>query len=345
MNKVITVSLGGRAYQIEEGAHEAVKAYLDEAARRLASDPGKAEILSDLELALAEKCERFLTPAKNVVSAEEMGRIIKEMGPVEGSAGEAPKPAEKPAAHGRVRRLYRIKDEAVISGVCSGLAAYVGLDPTIVRLIFALLTLFTGGSWIVVYILLVLLVPPARTEEQKAAAYGEPFTAKEWVQKAKENPAGAECCRFGSGLREAARRLRQERRERRAYMYPNGRFNPVSGLLVFAGMALSLAWVVGLAAIMSGGPVFGWPLPAGLPEWAAVAGWTCLYALAVVPLRLARHGACRGASGDEGPGCFLIVGYTLLNVALWAVLAWAVLHYFPGTRYLLNGASALFSVR
>lgn len=337
MNKVITVSFAGRAYQIEEGAHDAVRAYLDEAARRLAADAGKAEILSDLELAIAEKCDRFLTPAKNVVAAAEMEQIIKEMGPVEG-AGEEPKPAGKPAAPARVRRLYRIKEEAVISGVCAGLAAYIGLDATIVRIIFALLTLFSGGSWVLVYILLFFLVPPARTEEQKAAAYGEPFTAKEWVQQAKSGAVKEECCRFGAGLREAARKMRQERRERRAYMYPPGRFSPFSWLMVLIGMAASLAWLVGMAAIMTPAPVFGYTFPVGTPVWAAIAAWSVLYALVVVPLRMARRGA---VCGEEGPRYTLSVIYSLVNIALWAALACAVMHYFPGVRYLLNALGGM----
>ena len=339
MNKVITVSLGGRAYQIEEGAHEALRAYLDEAGRRLAADAGKAEILSDLELAIAEKAERYLSAAKNVVSAAEMAQIVKEMGPVEGSGAEE-KPAGKPAAPGRARRLYRIREEAIVSGVCAGMAAYAGLDASIVRIIFALLTLFSGGGWVVVYILMVFLVPPARTEEQKAAAYGEPFTAREFVEQAKSGEAKEEGGLFSGGLREAARKMRQERRERRAYMYPHGRFSPFSGLMIAIGMAASLAWLVGLAAIMTHAPVFGYVLPAGTPVWAAIAAWSGLYALAVVPLRVARRGAC---CGEEGPRYALTVIYSLVNIALWAALAWAVMHYFPGVRYFFNALGGLFA--
>jgi phage shock protein PspC (stress-responsive transcriptional regulator) len=314
---------------------------LDEAARRLAADAGKAEILYDLELAIAEKCCRFINAAKNVVTTAEIAQIIKEMGPVEG-VGNEDKPAEASASSARAHRLYRIKDEAIIFGVCAGLAAYVGLDATIIRIIFALLTLFSAGSWVLVYILLVFLVPLARTAEQKATAYGEPFTAKEWVQQAKGVAVKEECCRFGSSLREAARKLRQERRERRAYMYPHGRFSPFSGLMVLIGMVASLLWLAGMAAIMTRGPVFGYTIPADTSVWAGIAAWSALYALVVVPLRVARRGAC---CCEDGPRYTLTVIYSLVNIALWAALACAVMHYFPGVRYFLNAVGTLFAVR
>jgi phage shock protein PspC (stress-responsive transcriptional regulator) len=299
MNKVIIISLSGRAYQVEENAHVKVSAYLDEAARRLAKDPGKAGILADLELALAEKLERFLSPAKNVVAETEMDAVLKEMGPVESSSDGEEKPAERPgaAAPARAMRLYRLREEGFFSGVCAGLAAYAGLDPTVVRVAFVLLALFTSGSWVLVYVVLAFVMPRAVTDEQRAAAYGDPFTAREWVDQAKGHyDKLAEGHNWRCWLRESARKMRQERRERRAYMYPHGAFSPFSMLLVLAGMLASLSWLVGLAGIITGGAAFGWSVPAGVPLWAAMLGWCFLYAAVVVPLRLRRRRRCCGAT-------------------------------------------------
>ena len=59
--------------------------------------------------------------------------------------------------NGATKRLYRIRDGRVVAGVCTGLAAYFGVDPTLVRLAFALLTVFGGvgvllylGAWVVI---------------------------------------------------------------------------------------------------------------------------------------------------------------------------------------------------
>ena len=58
MRKVTTINLNNNAYQIDEDGYEALRAYLDTAARALANNPDREEILSDLEQAIADKCLR-----------------------------------------------------------------------------------------------------------------------------------------------------------------------------------------------------------------------------------------------------------------------------------------------
>lgn len=58
-----------------------------------------------------------------------------------------------------MRRLYRSHDERMIAGVAGGLAEYFGIDPTLVRLAFAGLTLGGGGIGLLVYVLLSIIVP------------------------------------------------------------------------------------------------------------------------------------------------------------------------------------------
>jgi phage shock protein C len=57
------------------------------------------------------------------------------------------------------RRLYRSRTEKMLGGVAGGLADYFDVDPTIVRLAWALIALMTGGTAILVYLVLWLLVP------------------------------------------------------------------------------------------------------------------------------------------------------------------------------------------
>lgn len=61
------------------------------------------------------------------------------------------------------KRLYRSRTERQVAGVCGGLAEYFKLDPTLVRIIFILITLF-GGPGLVLYIILWLVLP----DESKA---------------------------------------------------------------------------------------------------------------------------------------------------------------------------------
>ncbi len=57
-----------------------------------------------------------------------------------------------------VKRLYRSKDDRMISGVCAGLAEYIDIDPTIVRLLFVL-GAAAGGATFWAYIIMMLVVP------------------------------------------------------------------------------------------------------------------------------------------------------------------------------------------
>ncbi|PKO07123.1 MAG: PspC family transcriptional regulator [Chloroflexi bacterium HGW-Chloroflexi-3] len=56
------------------------------------------------------------------------------------------------------KKLYRKPNEQMIAGVCAGLADYLGLDLTIVRLLFVLL-FFLGGNGILIYVILWILMP------------------------------------------------------------------------------------------------------------------------------------------------------------------------------------------
>ena len=56
------------------------------------------------------------------------------------------------------KRLYRSRNDRMIGGVCGGLGQYLGVDPTIVRVLFAVATL-AGFSGILFYLILLLVVP------------------------------------------------------------------------------------------------------------------------------------------------------------------------------------------
>jgi len=235
MQKVITVNLNGNAYQLEETAYAALRAYLDRAELQLKDNPDKAEIIADLEQAIGDKCRRFLGSHKTVMATAEIEQIVAEMGPVEGSAepapGAAPRDQESSSA-GKAktdsdaprRRLYRLIDGATISGVCAGLAAYTNTKVGIIRLIFIFLLFATGGAFALVYLGLMFILPPATTSEEHAAAYGMPFNAQELVDQAKQYSEqfkkGAQQFKEGAFQNswEWRRQWRQQRRDFRRHV-------------------------------------------------------------------------------------------------------------------------------
>ncbi|MGF7229163.1 MAG: PspC domain-containing protein [Candidatus Saccharibacteria bacterium] len=190
MNKVTTINLSGRAFQLEEQAYEALHKYLESARRELADDPDKDEVMQDFEQAIADKCAPLLKNHKDVITTTEIKKIIKSMGDVEAATSEDDSHAQKSeTVQPAPKRLYLLREGAIIGGVCNGLAAYLNLDVTILRLIFIILAFVSGGFWVVVYLLMMLVVPDAVTPEQKAELRGERFTAQDVISKAKQKYA------------------------------------------------------------------------------------------------------------------------------------------------------------
>lgn len=64
------------------------------------------------------------------------------------------------------KRLYRSTQDRMFAGVCGGIADYLEVDPTLVRLVFVALTLL-GGPGIIIYIVLMLIVPERPRSESK----------------------------------------------------------------------------------------------------------------------------------------------------------------------------------
>jgi phage shock protein PspC (stress-responsive transcriptional regulator) len=222
MRKVTVVSLGGNAYQLEEGAYEAIAAYLESASHALASNPDRAEILADLEQAIADKCSTFLGKHKSVVSEAEAAQIIREMGPVTGNgstegadahAGAEAAAASAPgdgstASRPRRRRLMRLPGEGMMGGVCAGFAAYFDVDVVWIRLAFVLALIPTGGLWFFAWLAMLIVMPAARTPEQIASARGEALNAREVVEMARRKSADLGRA-AAAGLKDVQQNLRE----------------------------------------------------------------------------------------------------------------------------------------
>ena len=321
MNKVITVNLNGNAYQVEESGYAALEEYLADAEAKLKGNPDLTEIMADLEQAVADKCNQRLTPNKNVVTQSEIEQILKEMGPVESDSeegpAEPPKESARPASSAP-KRLYRIREGSMIGGVCNGLAAYLNVDVTLVRLAFAFLAIASAGFMVLAYFVAMIVIPEAETFEQRAEAHGLPFNAQELVDEAKKHYSNFKkdaeqwWRRSGPGSpnwklfnrnarREAHRAARQARRAFRSArwpVYPSPEVDPamhvlslvllpVFGLVV---AALTVLWILAIISLVNTGAVFGWPVPVAIPIWAAILILIALYSAIVGPFKMAFHG-------------------------------------------------------
>ncbi|MGC9602519.1 MAG: PspC domain-containing protein [Minisyncoccia bacterium] len=223
MNKVVTIHLDGIAYSLEEGAYDALRAYLDAAEVTLSQNPDKDEIIRDLEQAIGTKLSAYLNAHKNVVIQSDIDAVLAEMGPVAAEGDTYPEgDAEKTAnAAPAPKQLYRLKQNGVLFGVCAGLAAYFGVDVALVRFIFIILTFITGGGFAIVYVLAVIFIPEAHTSAEQAEAYGTaPLTAQDLVNRAKEGfNQFANSEQWHTWKQQMRQQRKQWRQERRAYRH------------------------------------------------------------------------------------------------------------------------------
>ena len=84
-------------------------------------------------------------------------------------------PAEELEEDKKVKKLFRDTEKSVIGGVSSGIASYFGVDRAVIRLLFVL-SFFLGGAGFILYIVLWIITPAAKTITEKMQMEGEPVT-------------------------------------------------------------------------------------------------------------------------------------------------------------------------
>jgi len=180
MKKVTNMSLTGIAFSIEEDAYDVLKKYLSAIEAHFSSEQDGEEILTDIESGIAEKLMIELKTPQSAVTLLMVEKVIKEMGRVGDIIGEkdyasADDEASAMNAQKEKRRLFRNTDDVIIAGVASGIAKYLDIDPVYTRLAFVL-AIFLNGIGLVAYIVLWLVMRPAKTTTEKYQMRGEKVT-------------------------------------------------------------------------------------------------------------------------------------------------------------------------
>ena len=161
MKSDISIELDGTTFTLDERAYAALRSYLDRAGARLGSHPDRAEVIAGLERSIAAKLrQRGAANGGAVVDEAAMLAALKEVGRVDGPALDGSSSnAESARAEPRTRKLQRVREGQWFSGVCTGLAAYFGIDAVVVRLVFLVSAVFSGGTAALVYVVLMFVMP------------------------------------------------------------------------------------------------------------------------------------------------------------------------------------------
>jgi phage shock protein PspC (stress-responsive transcriptional regulator) len=173
MKITVSINIGGYSFNIDEDAYAELKHYLKNLELHFAGEESSSEILSDIETRMAELFRTKITSYKQVINMEDVRQVISVLGtPEDISDNNGPSAKEKFASPG-YHRMYRDPDHRIIGGVCSGMGAYWDIDPVIVRIIFVALAL-GGGLGLLVYLILYIVIPEAKTTAQKIEMKGNP---------------------------------------------------------------------------------------------------------------------------------------------------------------------------
>ena len=183
MKKTVNINLSGRVFYIDDDAYARLKGYLEKIEKYFKSQEEGDEIFKDIESRIAELLGDMISTKTGVVTMEMVEEVINKMGQPEDFEDEetAETKKEEPKyerfSYGKAnKRLFRDVDSRILGGVCSGIAAYLNMDPVLVRILFVLIMFVGVGVIIPVYIILWIVVPAAITTAQKLEMRGENVT-------------------------------------------------------------------------------------------------------------------------------------------------------------------------
>ena len=173
MKKTFTVNVNGIVFHIDEDAYNVLNDYLRSIKKHFSSENGRDEIISDIEARIAEILQASITDQKQVVTIEDIEKVIEVIGlPSEFDSEEVFEESSNGSSK-KSKRLYRDPDDTMIGGVCSGLGSYFHSDPVWFRLVFVLAVVIGVGTGLIVYLILWIVVPEAKSTAEKLEMRGE----------------------------------------------------------------------------------------------------------------------------------------------------------------------------
>lgn len=190
MNKTVNINLAGIFFHIDEDAYLKLQRYLEAIKRSFTDSQGRSEIISDIEARISELFSERVQNDKQVIRIKEVDEVISIMGQPEDYLvdDEIFEDEPQPAYRKRTapsRKLFRDTDNSYIGGVSSGLGHYFGVEALWIRLAWIIL-FSAAGTGILLYILLWILVPEAKTTAEKIMMTGEPVNISNIEKKIKD---------------------------------------------------------------------------------------------------------------------------------------------------------------
>ncbi|MDX1761575.1 MAG: PspC domain-containing protein, partial [Christiangramia sp.] len=190
MNKTVNINLAGTFFHIDEDAYARLQRYLEAIRHSFSNTQGRDEIISDIEARIAELFNEKIKNDRQVISIKEVEEVIAIMGQPEDYMvdeeifEDEPKRTKSTKTVGK--QLFRDTENGFVGGVSSGLGHYLGIEAIWLKLLWILLTIFSSGAFILIYIAFWIFVPEAKTTADKLAMRGEEVTVSNIEKKIRE---------------------------------------------------------------------------------------------------------------------------------------------------------------
>lgn len=187
MNKIQHINVGGFPFSINEDAFFKLDQYLVRLNNHFSHSDGAKEIMEDIESRIAELFKEYMQGG-SIVNMDHVTKMMQVMGTPEniGAENETENQSQYSERYYRTgKRMFRDPYDKKISGVCSGLAHYFGIeDPTWVRVAFVFFGIW--GFGIILYIILIFIMPKAYSAADRLAMKGKAINIQNIAEKVEE---------------------------------------------------------------------------------------------------------------------------------------------------------------
>lgn len=184
MKEITRIHLAKTPFSAEIDAKKSLEKYLNLIQKNMHAEP---EAMREIEARMVELLAERGVSKDGVIGNDDVLAVQKQMGEPRDFSDddEAVETDDEPERS--ERRLMRDTEHALIGGVCAGIAAYWGTNPLWVRLLFIFSPFITFGAAVLIYIVMWLSVPEARTASDKLQMRGKAVTFDSLKRQAGRN--------------------------------------------------------------------------------------------------------------------------------------------------------------
>lgn len=209
MNKTIDINLAGMLFHLDETAYHKLRKYLNAVRTSLQQQEDVDEVMNEIEARIAELLGEKQAHPQQVINDKNIDEIIAVLGEPEDYEEAVEEPASS-KSYKIKKGLFRDMDKSVFGGVAAGFAHYLGMDISLMRILFVVLLFFSHASFGLIYLLLWIVIPRAKTASDKLRMKGEKVNLDSIVdQVSTDEPSDKKKINLGAKLENSTQEFGQ----------------------------------------------------------------------------------------------------------------------------------------